>query len=91
MMKNKVTRKMVNDALRERGRDESLREGEGYFYFGGGEAVHWLSPTVMVKKLSDLSLQEWMREFDRILENEKKIQRSMSGTEKRKAVKTGKR
>jgi hypothetical protein len=35
-MKNKVTRKMVNDALRERGRDESLREGEGYFYFGGG-------------------------------------------------------
>jgi hypothetical protein len=37
---NRATRKMVNDALRARGRDESLREGEGYFYFGGGEAVN---------------------------------------------------
>jgi len=90
-MKNKVTRKMVNDALRERGRDESLREGEGYFYFGGGEAVNWLSPTVMVKKLSDLSLEEWLKEFDRILENEKKIQRSMSVAEKKKPVAKGKR
>ncbi len=27
---NHVTRKMVNDALRARGRDESLREGEGF-------------------------------------------------------------
>jgi hypothetical protein len=90
-MKNKVTRKMVNDALRGRGRDESLREGEGYFYFGGGEAVSWLSPTVMVQKLSDLSLEEWMREFDRILENEKKIQRSMSVVEKKKPVTKGKR
>jgi hypothetical protein len=88
---NKVTRKMVNDALRERGRDESLREGEGYFYFGGGEAVNWLSPTVMVKKLSDLSLQEWLKEFDRILENEKNITRSMSVAEKKKPVTKGKR
>jgi len=39
---------MVNDALRARGRDESLREGEGYFYFGGGEAVNWLTSSVMV-------------------------------------------
>jgi hypothetical protein len=41
--RNHVTRKMVNDALRVGGRNESLREGEGYFYFGGGEAVNWLS------------------------------------------------
>jgi hypothetical protein len=82
---------MVNDALRERGRDESLREGEGYFYFGGGEAANWLSPTVMVKKLSDLSLEEWLKEFDRILENEKKIQRSMSVVEKKKPVAKAKR
>jgi len=53
---NRVTRKMVNDALRARGCDESLREGDGYFYFGGGEAVNWLSPTVKVKRLSDLTL-----------------------------------
>lgn len=27
--RNRITRKMVNDALRGRGRDESLREGDG--------------------------------------------------------------
>jgi hypothetical protein len=53
---NRVTRKIVNDALRSRGRDESLREGEGFFYFGGGEAVNWLTSSVMVKKISGLTL-----------------------------------
>ena len=53
---NHVTRKMVNDALRARGRDESLRDGEGYFYFGGGEAVHWLSSSVMVRRIWTLRL-----------------------------------
>lgn len=53
-----VTRKMINDVLRARGRDESLYPGEGYFFFGGGEAVHWLSSSVMVKKLSDLTLEQ---------------------------------
>lgn len=55
---NPVTRKMVNDALRARGRDESLREGEGFFYFGGGEAVNWLTSSVMVKKISNLTLRQ---------------------------------
>jgi hypothetical protein len=57
--RNHVTRKMVNDALRARGRDESLREGDGYFYFGGGEAVHWLSSSVVMRRISDLTLEEW--------------------------------
>ena len=65
---NRVTRKMVNDALRARGRDESLREGNGYFYFGGGEAVNWLSSSVMVKRISDLTLDQWLSEFDKLLE-----------------------
>lgn len=80
--KNKVTRKMVNDALRARGRDESLREGGGYFYFGGGDAVNWLSSSVMVKKLSDLTLEQWLQEFDRLLANEKKLRSSMKASKK---------
>jgi len=56
--KNRVPRKMVNDALRDRGRDESLREGDGYFCFGGGDAVNWLSTTVRVKRLSDLTIEQ---------------------------------
>jgi hypothetical protein len=75
--RNRVTRQMINDALRARGRDESLREGEGYFYFGGGEAVNWLSTSVMVKKLSDLTLEQWLAEFDKLLANEKKLRKSM--------------
>jgi len=70
---NRVTRKMVNDALRARGRDESLREGNGYFYFGGGEAVNWLSSSVMVKRVSDLTLAEWLAEFDKLLEREDEL------------------
>jgi hypothetical protein len=76
--RNHITRKMVNDALRARGRDESLREGEGYFYFGGGEAVNWLSSSVMVKRISDLTLEQWLKEFDSLLERDKKVRRQMA-------------
>ena len=57
---NRITRKMVDDALRARGRDESLRQGDGYFYFGGGEAVHWLSSVVPVRRLSELTVKQWL-------------------------------
>jgi hypothetical protein len=75
--KNRVTRKLVNDALRAQGRDESLREGDGYFYFGGGESVHWLSSSVMVRKISDLTLEQWMHEFQNLLKANQKLERQM--------------
>ena len=71
---------MVNDALRARGRDESLREGDGYFYFGGGEAVGWLTSTVIVKRISDLTLEQWLQKFDSLLEQENKLRRQMAAT-----------
>jgi hypothetical protein len=74
---NRVTRKMINDALRARGRDESLYPGDGYFYFGGGDAVHWLSSSVMVKRLSDLTLEQWFAKFDELLEREKKLRQML--------------
>ena len=84
MTKNRVTRKMVNDALRARGRDESLREGEGYFYFGGGEAVNWLTSSVMVRRISDLTLDQWLKEFDSLLERNRKLQRMERQTPSKK-------
>jgi hypothetical protein len=83
--RNHVTRKMVNDALRARGRDESLRQGEGYFYFGGSEAVNWLSSSVMVRRISDLTLEQWLGKFDSLLEREKKVRRQMADLAKRKS------
>jgi hypothetical protein len=52
-----------------------LYPGEGYFFFGGGEAVHWLSSSVMVKKISDLTIEESLAKFDELLERENKLQR----------------
>jgi hypothetical protein len=75
---------MVNDTLRARGRDESLREGEGYFYFGGGEAVNWLSSSVMVRRISDLKLEQWLEKFDSLLERDKKVRRQMADLAKKK-------
>jgi hypothetical protein len=75
---NRTTAKAVNDALRARGREESLRRGGPYyFYFGGGEAVHWLSSSVIVSRLSDLTVKQWIQEFDRLLANEKKLRKRM--------------
>jgi hypothetical protein len=85
--RNHTTRKMVNDALRARGRDESLREGDGYFYFGGGEAVNWLSSSVMVKRISDLTLEQWLKEFESLLERDKKVRRQMAAPLKKKSKK----
>jgi hypothetical protein len=83
--RNHITRKMVNDALRARGRDESLREGEGYFYFGGGDAVNWLSSSVMVKRISDLTLEQWLKEFDSLLDRDKQVRRQMAAPFKKKS------
>jgi hypothetical protein len=75
---SRVTRKMVNDALRARGRDESLYPGDSYFFFGGGDAVHWLSSSVMVKKISDLTLDEWLAKFDELRQRDKKLRSQMA-------------
>jgi hypothetical protein len=85
--RNHITRKMVNDALRARGRDESLREGEGYFYFGGGEAVNWLSSSVMVRRISDLTLEQWLKEFNSLLDRDKKVRWQMAAPGKQKSKK----
>jgi hypothetical protein len=73
-----VTRKMVNDALRARGRDESLYPGHGYFFFGGGDAVDWFSSSVMVRRISDLTLEQWLAKFDELSARDKKLKKQMA-------------
>jgi hypothetical protein len=53
------------------------RGGPHYFYFGGGEAEHWLSSSVMVSRLSDFTMKQWVQEFDKLLANEKKLRKRM--------------
>jgi hypothetical protein len=59
-------------------------EGEGYFYFGGGEAVNWLTSSVMVRRISDLTLEQWLKEFDSLLERNKKLERMERQTPSKK-------
>jgi hypothetical protein len=74
---NPTTAKAVNDALRARGRDESLRKGDGYFYFGG-EAVNWFSTGVQVRRLSDMTVKQWLQEFDRLMAREKQFRKGVA-------------
>jgi len=74
---SRLTRNRVNDALRARGRDESLRQGDGFFYFGGGDAVNWLSCTVMVRRISDLTLEQWLAEFDKLVTRDNQLRKQM--------------
>ena len=62
----RLTAKAINEELAKRGCSARLEKGDGYFYFSGGEATDWLDRTVNVQSLSNLSLDQWMAEFDRL-------------------------
>lgn len=48
----RLTLKAVNAKLAKRGHQAMLVNGDGYFYFRGGEAADWLDRTVRVPTLS---------------------------------------
>ena len=54
----------VNRALRARGEAITLRRGRGYYYFAGGDAALWPSSGVYVYRASDLTVAEWLHQFD---------------------------
>ena len=55
----RLTLKVVNDELAKRGHQAMLVNGDGYFYFRGGEAADWLDRTIRVPTLSSLTLDQW--------------------------------
>lgn len=58
-----LTLKKVNKALEELGAKEILVKGEDYYYFTEGNSYSWDTASVMVMKLNDLSLEEWIAEW----------------------------
>lgn len=64
----KATIAMVNEALRKRGRSETLVKGRGYAYFTGGETARWRATSVYVYRISDLSISEWLEEHRQLSE-----------------------
>ncbi len=72
----RLTIKAINEELAKRGSDARLEKGDGYFYFIHGEATDWLDRTVNAHRLSSLSLDQWMAEFDRLKKLNKDILRA---------------
>ena len=75
-----LTLKAVNAELAKRGHTVVLENGGGYFYFVGAEAAGWLDKTVRVPKVSSLTLDQWIAEFDRL----KKLNAEILGAGKNK-------
>ena len=61
-----LTLRIVNEELAKRGHTARLGKGTGYFYFYGGEAADWLDQTVRVGTLNNLTLEEWIGNFQRL-------------------------
>ena len=55
-----------------------LAKGDGYFYFWGGEAADWLDRTVRVPALHSLTLDQWMQEFEKLRETNRKLMQSVA-------------
>lgn len=59
-----LTLKKVNREFENRGIDERLVKGHGYFYFEGGESEKWYTSSVMVNTLNQLTLDGWIKEWE---------------------------
>ena len=82
-----LTLKAINSELAKRGHNLVLEKGCDYFYLLGGDAADWLDKTVQVPKVSSLTLDEWMAEFDKLKQHNAQIFQAAKGKPTRKAGK----
>jgi hypothetical protein len=62
----RLTQKAVTAELKRLGHEARLESGDGYFYFLGLEPANWLDKTVKVPKVSSLTLEQWVAEYERL-------------------------
>lgn len=68
----------VNKKIAERGIKAELVKGDGYFYFVGDDLGLEYTSSVMVNRINQLTLDQWMEELDAMLA-EHKERLSMQG------------
>src|ERR1022692_74805 len=61
-----LTQKSITAELRRLGHEARLESGDGYVYFLGLEPANWLDKTVKVPKVSSLTLEQWVAEYERL-------------------------
>jgi hypothetical protein len=68
----RITLKRINAFLHANGMaaDVALIKGSGYFYFSGGDTSTWYRSSVMAYRLSDLSLDGWLAEYENCKQSE---------------------
>jgi hypothetical protein len=71
-----VTIKAVNQELGKHEIKTILVNGGGYFFFRGLDVNAWLDRTVQVSKISDLSLDGWLRAFNDLKRKNQEIARA---------------
>lgn len=57
----------INKAIASKGIAVELVKGDGYFYFVGEAVENADTSSVMVFRLNDLTLDQWMEELDSII------------------------
>lgn len=62
----------INKAIAALGGKEILVKGSDYFYFTEGEAFKWERSSVYVVKLSQLTLEQWIEEYNTLKSPENK-------------------
>jgi hypothetical protein len=87
----RISLKAINSELERRGSQAVLAKGDGYFYFWGGEAADWLDRTVRVPTLRSRTLDQWMQEFQKLRETNRKLMQSIAAPPDQKASQAGSR
>jgi hypothetical protein len=82
----RVTVKAVNAELAKPGHQAMLVQGDGYFYFRGGEAADWLDRTVRVPTLSSLTIDQSVKAFQDLKKKNADIQRTAGGAARSKGA-----
>jgi hypothetical protein len=77
----RLTAKAITAELHRLGHEARLENGGGYFYFLGLEPATWLDKTVRVAKVSSLTLEQWVAEFERLKKLNEKTLLSPAGSE----------
>jgi hypothetical protein len=77
--------------LHRLGHEARLESGDGYVYFLGLEPANWLDKTVKVPKVSSLTLEQWVAEYERLKKLNEDIVRGKVGAEPAKAKAKGTR
>jgi hypothetical protein len=77
----RLTQKTITAELHRLGHEARLENGDGYFYFLGLEPANWLDKTIRVPKVSSLTLEQWVAEYERLKKRNEEILRGQVESE----------